>query len=178
MPKIGIIKPKGIFMKTTTSTLIAAATMSTILLFQSTATSLPNALMKSSEGLQCIDVSSMGNYNYAPDGRSGAAAMVGNIEGAVSFRQIGDFKDVGGGRSEGRFEHMFVTTDGSTLRTNDLSWGRAVPNTDYIVGGAAYTVVEGTGRFAGFSGTFNSWGTFAPKKRQAVLRYSGQICKS
>ena len=127
---------------------------------------------------QCINMGGMGNYNYAADGRSGVAAMAGAFEGAVSFRQVGDFKDAGNGRLEGQFEHMFVTADGSTLRTRDLSWGYAVPNTDYIVGGGAYTVVEATGRFAGYSGTFHSWGTFAPKKGQAVLRYQGEICRA
>jgi hypothetical protein len=126
----------------------------------------------------CFNMGGMGNYNYAPDGRSGVAAMAGEFEGGVTFRQIGDFKDVGNGRLEGQFEHMFVTADGSTLRTRDLSWGYAVPNTDYIVGGGAYTVVDATGRFAGMRGTFNSWGTFAPKKGQAVLRYDGQICRA
>jgi hypothetical protein len=127
---------------------------------------------------ECIAMGGMGNYNYNPDGRSGVAAMAGAFEGGVTFQQVGDFREAGpNGRLEGRFTHMFVTADGSTIRTSDVSWGYAVPGTDYIVGGGAYTVTEATGRFAGFTGTFQSWGTFAPKKGQAVLRYEGQICR-
>ncbi|CAA9584468.1 MAG: Methionyl-tRNA synthetase [uncultured Thermomicrobiales bacterium] len=129
------------------------------------------------QGQVCRSMAGLGNYNYAADGKSGVAALAGNIRGGVHFRQIGEFRDVGGGRLEGEFEHMFVTEDGSTLRTRDKSWGVPVPGTDYIVGGAAYTVVDGTGEFEGFKGTFRSWGTFAPKEGKAILRYEGQICR-
>ena len=125
----------------------------------------------------CLSMNGFGNYNYANDGRSGVAAMAGDFSGGVSFRQIGEFKDVGNGRSEGTFEHMFVTEDGSTITTKDKSWGIAVEGTDYIVGGAAYTVVEATGKYQGYSGTFHSWGTFAPSEKKAILRYEGQICR-
>ena len=125
----------------------------------------------------CRSMGGLGNYNYAEDGRSGVAAMAGAFRGGVYFRQIGEFRDVGDGRSEGEFEHMFVTEDGSTIHTRDQSWGVAVPGTDYIVGGAAYTVVKATGQFEGYTGTFHSWGTFAPTKGQAILRYEGQICR-
>lgn len=127
--------------------------------------------------VDCLSMGGFGNYNYAEDGRSGVAAMSGDFSGGVSFRQVGDFKDVGKGRSEGVFEHMFVTEDGSTIRTRDKSWGIAVPGTDYIVGGAAYTVVDATGKYKGYTGTFHSWGTFAPSKKKAILRYEGQICR-
>ena len=125
----------------------------------------------------CYSMGGFGNYNYADDGRSGVAAMSGDFSGGVSFRQIGEFKDVGNGRSEGTFEHMFVTEDGSTIRTKDKSWGVVVEGTDYIVGGADYTVVDATGKFEGYTGTFHSWGTFAPSKKKAILRYEGQICQ-
>ena len=136
------------------------------------------AVAKTSGSEHCYSMGGLGNYNYATDGRSGVAAMAGDFRGGVHFRQIGDFRDVGNGRVEGQFEHMFVTEDGSTLQTRDKSWGIAVPGTDYIVGGAAYTVVAATGEFEGYEGTFNSWGTFAPSKGQAILRYEGKICRA
>ena len=119
----------------------------------------------------------LGDYNYATDGKSGVAALAGNLRGGVHLRRIEEFRDLGDSRSEEEFEHMFVTEDGSTSRTRDKSWGVAVPGTDYIAGGAAYTVVEGTGDFEGYKGTFQSWGTFAPKEGKAILRYEGQICR-
>lgn len=128
---------------------------------------------------QCLSMGGMGNYNYDPDGRSGVAAMAGAFEGAVRFEQTSDFETVDDeGRLEATFTHFFVTADGSTLRTEDQSWGYAVPGTDYIVGGGAYTVVEATGRFEGYEGTFQSWGTFAPAKGEAVLRYEGELCRA
>lgn len=127
---------------------------------------------------ECLSMGGFGNYNYADDGRSGVAAMSGDFSGGVYFRQIGDFKDAGTGRSEGTFEHMFVTEDGSTIHTRDKSWGIVVEGTDYIVGGAAYSVVDTTGKYEGYSGTFHSWGTFAPSKKKAILRYEGQICRA
>ena len=132
---------------------------------------------KSSEAAKCYSMGGLGNYNYAEDGRSGVAAMAGDFRGGVYFKQVKDFRDVGNGRSEGEFEHMFVTEDGSTIKTRDKSWGIAVNGTDYIVGGAAYTVVDATGKFEGYRGTFHSWGTFAPSKGKAILRYEGKVCR-
>ncbi len=129
------------------------------------------------EGQVCRSMGGLGNYNYAKDGRSGVAAMAGDIAGGVGFRQVGDFVERDNGILEGRFEHMFVTLDGSTIRTEDKSWAIPVEGTDYLAGGAAYTVVEATGTYEGFTGTFHSWGTFSPKKGKAVLRYEGQICR-
>lgn len=130
-----------------------------------------------SEGTHCFPMGGVGNYNYADD-VSGVAAMNGDFGGGVYFKQVKDFRDVGNGRVEAEFEHMFVTVDGSTIKTRDVSWGIPVKGTDYIVGGAAYTVVEATGKFKGYSGTFNSWGTFVPSKGKAVLRYEGKVCKN
>ncbi len=130
------------------------------------------------EGQVCRSMGGLGNYNYATDGRSGVAAMLGDFAGGVHFHQVGDFVTLDDGTLEGRFEHMFVTQDGSTIRTEDVSWAVTVEGSDYLVGGAAYTVVEATGAYEGFTGTFNSWGTFAPHKGQAILRYEGQICRS
>lgn len=131
----------------------------------------------STEAQVCMPMNGMGNYNYTEDGRSGVAAMAGDFQGGVHFQQTSDFETVDdAGRLEANFSHMFVTEDGSTLITEDVSWGYAVPGTDYIVGGAAYTVVEATGRFEGYEGTFNSWGTFAPTKDMAILRYEGELC--
>ena len=135
-------------------------------------------LQKPAQGEVRRSMAGLGTYNYAADGKSGVAALAGNLRGGVHFRQIGEFRDVGDGRLEGEFEHMFVTEDGSTLLTRDKSWGIAVPGTDYIVGGADYTVVEGTGEFQDFEGTFKSWGTFAPKEGKAILRYEGELRRS
>jgi len=97
----------------------------------------------------CFPMGGVGNYNYADD-VSGVASMNGDFGGGVYFKQVKD----------------------------DVSWGIPVEGTDYIVGGAAYTVVEATGKFKGYKGTFNSWGTFVPSKGKAVLRYEGKVCKS
>lgn len=129
------------------------------------------------DGQFCRSMGGLGNYNYAEDGRSGVAAMAGDLAGGVHFRQVGEFVTSTSGTLEGRFEHMFVTEDGSTIRTEDKSWAIPVEGSDYLVGGAAYTVVEATGAYEGFSGTFHSWGTFAPHKGQAILRYEGKICR-
>ncbi len=125
----------------------------------------------------CFPMGGVGNYNYADD-VSGVASMNGDFGGGVYFKQVKDFRTVGKNRVEAEFEHMFVTVDGSTIKTRDVSWGIPVEGTDYIVGGAAYTVVEATGKFKGYKGTFNSWGTFVPSKGKAVLRYEGKVCKS
>lgn len=156
---------------------IAAALMGAVATLASGAALADQNAGTASEGQICRSMGGLGNYNYAEDGRSGVAAMAGDFAGGVHFRQIGDFVTRDDGTLEGRFEHMFVTQDGSTIRTEDVSWAIPVEGSDYLVGGAAYTVVEATGAYEGFTGTFNSWGTFAPHKGQAILRYEGQICR-
>ncbi|MGP1256436.1 MAG: hypothetical protein ACTS10_18595 [Kiloniellales bacterium] len=146
--------------------------------FLSASLTLAGGAAAASDAQVCRSMGGLGNYNYAEDGRSGVAAMAGDLAGGVYFRQVGEFVTLENGALEGRFKHMFVTADGSTIRTEDVSWAIPVEGSDYLVGGAAYSVVEATGAFEGFTGTFHSWGTFAPHKGQAVLRYDGQICRS
>jgi len=124
----------------------------------------------------CYSMNGVGNYNYI-DAVSGVAAMNGDFAGGVYFKQVKDFRELENGRLEGEFEHVFITVDGATIKTKDVSWGIVVEGTDYLVGGASYTVVEATGKYEGYKGTFRSWGAFSPAIGKAVLRYEGKICK-
>ncbi len=126
----------------------------------------------------CLPMNGYATYNYAPDGKSGVASMSGDFAGGVHFKQTSDFKVDNSGTAHASFEHMFVTKNGSTIRTQDKSWGIVVKDTPYIVGGGAYTVVDATGTYEGYTGTFKSWGTFAPSLKKAVLRYEGELCRS
>ena len=143
-----------------------------------TVMSTANAVMAqtTTPARECRTMGGTANLAYL-DAKSGAGAMTGDFEGGVYFRMIGEPRQLPNGRVEMDFEHLFVTKDGSTLRTRDKSWGIRVPGSDAVLGGAAYTVVEATGDFKGKQGTFNSWGAFDSTKGQAVLRYEGQICR-
>jgi hypothetical protein len=75
-------------------------------------------------------------------------------------------------------EHVFSTSDGGVVRTRDQAELTAVPGKkDTYMLELAYTVVESFGRLKGYTGTFNSYGLIKTGSGEALVRYSGQICK-
>lgn len=144
-------------------------------------TTMAIAALMASTGLAgaetCKPIEGVAAYNYAEDGRPGVGALSGTIAGAAYVEQVGEFETVDeNGRVEADLRHMFVTETGHTIFTNDVSWGYAIPNTDYIVDGGAYTVRSASGQYEGYTGAFQSWGAFWPSQGKAVLRYEGKVC--
>lgn len=75
-------------------------------------------------------------------------------------------------------EHVFSTSDGGVVRTHDVAELTAIPGkADAFMLELSYTVVEGFGRFKGYSGTFHSYGLFRKESGEALVRYFGEVCK-
>ncbi len=75
-------------------------------------------------------------------------------------------------------EHVFTTSKGGVLRTRDDAELTAVPGKkDTFMLELAYTVVESFGHLKGYTGTFNSFGLLKTDSGEALVRYSGEICK-
>lgn len=118
--------------------------------------------------------------------KSGIGAVTGTIDGAAYGEPTSDLKQVGDGRVEYTMLHVFLDKDGSMLRTRD----NAVLHTPTGDGRSTleveYTVVEATGRFAGYGGTFRSRGWVSmPEGERAfdqhavgVVRFEGEIRRS
>ena len=105
----------------------------------------------------CISMGGTANL-FTMTERSGIGAMTGTIDGAAYGENTSDLNSVGNGRFEYTMCHVFLDKCGSKLRTQD----RAVLQTSTEDGVSTleveYTVVEATGRFAGYGGAFRSRG--------------------
>jgi hypothetical protein len=115
----------------------------------------------------------------------GIGAITGTIDGAAYGAPTSDLVDAGDGVVEFTGYHYFLDKDGSSLYTHDRSVMHLNP-----IGGAnafevAYTVVEATGRFEGFGGTFRSRGWLKagdpenPVAKHAVgmVRFEGELSR-
>jgi hypothetical protein len=71
-------------------------------------------------------------------------------------------------------EHAVTTTAGDALVTSDQATLTPVGDGTFFMR-QTQTLVKGTGKFAGASGTLEEIGVFDMAKGQAVLRYNGRI---
>lgn len=95
-------------------------------------------------------------------------------------------EDVGDGNVTFALFHRcwFLRQGRFTLRTCDTVTVRADPRTGVVVMAVEYPVVDGTGRFAGYGGTFRSQGWAKAVEdgngphTVGVARFEGQICRT
>jgi hypothetical protein len=133
----------------------------------------------------CISMGGTANLLTLTE-KSGIGVVTGTIDGAAYGEPTSDMKDVGDGTVEFAMMHVFLDRDGSRIHTQD----KAVVRSDPRGGGAStleveYTVVEATGRFAGYLGTFRSRGWIKPlngdgagsHRSVGVVRFEGEICR-
>lgn len=115
----------------------------------------------------------------------GIGALTGTIDGAAYGAPTSELKDLGDGIVEFTGYHYFLDKDGSTLYTHDKSIMYMNPNGGANSFEVAYTVVEATGRFAGYGGTFRSRGWLKAGDADSpvgqhtvgVVRFEGEICR-
>lgn len=123
----------------------------------------------------CIPIGGEALGQFYNDNKDVVAAMSGTwaaARGAVKSQ-----KQTPTGLSL-EMEHVFSTSDGGVVKTQDKAELTAIPGkTDAYMLELAYTVVESFGRLKGYAGTFNSYGLFKMGSGEALVRYSGQICK-
>lgn len=75
-------------------------------------------------------------------------------------------------------EHVFSSNTGGVVRTKDVAELTAVPGKkDAYMLQVSYTIGESFGNLKGYSGTFNSFGLIQLDSGQALVRYTGEICK-
>lgn len=75
-------------------------------------------------------------------------------------------------------EHAFTTADGALISSRDDVELTKIPGKkDTYLLEVAYTVNESYGRLKGYGGTFHSRGAIDLATGEALLRYSGKLCK-
>ncbi|MEV7045558.1 hypothetical protein [Amycolatopsis sp. NPDC051061] len=115
---------------------------------------------------------------------AGIGAVTGTLEGAAYGEPTSEPTELGDGRLSYSMFHHFFGNDGSRLFTRDRAVMRPATDAGDKTGlDVDYTIVEGTGRFAGFSGTFHGSGWLEPaaagdvtgKHTTGVIRFRGAI---
>jgi hypothetical protein len=115
--------------------------------------------------------------------KNGMGVLTGAIDGAAYGEPTSDLKDLGNGDFEFTMMHYFLDKDGSSLHTHDKAVMRPDPKGEGSTLEVEYTVVQASGRFAGYGGTFISrgWvkaidGENAPGQHSVgVVRFEGAI---
>ncbi|NUQ98413.1 MAG: hypothetical protein HOY79_18290 [Streptomyces sp.] len=117
--------------------------------------------------------------------RSGIGAMTGTIDGVAYGEPTSELNSVGDGRFEYTMFHVFLDKDGSRLRTLDQAVLQTSEQEPVAALAVEYTVVEATGRFEGYGGTFRSRGWVSMPQGQdgvderavGVVRFEGRLCR-
>ncbi|SEF38073.1 hypothetical protein SAMN05421837_11824 [Amycolatopsis pretoriensis] len=116
--------------------------------------------------------------------KAGIGAVTGTLEGAAYGEPTSEPAEHGDGRFTYTMFHHFFAKDGSRLFTHDQAIMRPATRTEEKTAlEVDYTIVEATGRFAGFSGTFHGKGWLKPEGEGAVagnhttgvIRFDGTI---
>ena len=107
------------------------------------------------------------------DETTGVAVLTGDLQGAV--RGVIRSQTPGEqGVLHLLLEHAITTVAGDLIVTSDQATLTPVQDGTFVMR-QTQTVVKGTGRFAGASGTLEEIGVVDMAKGQGVLRYSGHI---
>lgn len=126
-------------------------------------------------GVNCIPIGGTALGQFFNDGKDVIGAMSGKWS-ATRGTVISE-KKTPTGLVLG-MEHAFSTGEGGVVTTRDNVTLTTIPGqkNDYGLD-IAYTVVESFGHLKGYTGTFNSYGRINTATGEAVVRYSGQLCK-
>jgi hypothetical protein len=132
----------------------------------------------------CISMGGTANL-FTITEKSGIGDLTGTIDGAAYGEPTSDFRELGNGNCAYTMMYYFLDKDGSMLQTHDTAVMRQDPKGEGGTLEVEYTVVEGTGRFAGYDGTFRSRGWVKPidgestsgKRSVGVVRLEGKICR-
>ena len=134
-----------------------------------------NAVVALAAEKQCIPIGGEALGQFYNDGNDVVAAMMGtwaSARGTVKSQK----KTATG--LELAMEHVFSSGSGGVVRTRDVAELTEVPGKkDTYVLELAYTDVESFGNVKGYAGTFNSVGLLKAGTGEALVRYSGEICK-
>ena len=124
---------------------------------------------------QCLPIGGTALGQFFNDGKD----VIGSMDGTWNATRgtVTSQKETATGLVLG-MEHVFTTSKGGVVRTRDEVELTAVPGkNDTYMPEIAYRVVESFGHLKGYAGTFNSFGLLKMGSGEALVRYSGEICK-
>ncbi len=122
----------------------------------------------------CLDVGGLA-LAEALDETSLVAAIAGDFTSA-SARIVGEHETTTGLVLD--MQHHFLSDRNGLLKTQDKAVLTRVSGKEstYMLE-IEYNIVNATGVFEGYRGTFRSYGLFKHNEGEVVLRYEGEICR-
>jgi hypothetical protein len=103
------------------------------------------------------------------------ATGVGEFDGPIWAQATSPIPDLAGGTGEFTMRHEFMNKDGSRLSTTDVATAVVVPGTGKVSLTVQHTVIGATGRWAGRTGTFPSFGLHDFATGEGVQRFGGTL---
>jgi len=167
---------------TAAATLNADLTEEDLAVAVARAVSLLKTLWRNVMTAECTNMGGTANL-FTLTEKSGIGAVTGVVDGAAYGEPTSEPEDIGDGSFTFAMFHHFLDKDGSRLHTHDRVTVRVDPKTEVSAMEVEYTVVDGTGRFVGYGGTFRSRGWTKPADdgdgahTVGVVRFEGQICR-
>jgi len=126
-------------------------------------------------GKQCIPIGGTALGQFFDGGSQVIGSMAGTWNATKG--KVVSQKETATGLVLG-MEHVFSTSMGGVVRTRDNVELTAVPGKkDTYMLELAYNVVESFGHLKGYTGTFYSFGLLKMASGEALVRYSGELCK-
>ena len=134
------------------------------------------SLFPAAFGSSCTKVSG-GIVATVPTSDSALGAVTGDLEGGV--RATFSATPQSDGSVTLTLHHLFVTEGGDTLQTVDVGTLTPVAGMPGVFRMAvSYTIIGGSGKFAGATGTLANHGEADLTNGQLTLRYKGTVCVS
>ena len=122
----------------------------------------------------CLDVGGLA-LAEALDETNLVAAFAGDFSSA-SARIVGERETATGLVLD--MQHHFLSDRNGLLKTQDKAVLTRVSGKESVyMLEIEYNIVNATGVFEGYRGTFRSYGLFKHGEGEVVLRYEGQICR-
>jgi hypothetical protein len=132
----------------------------------------------------CIDMGGTASL-FTMNATHGLGACTGAIDGTAYGAPMGEMKELEPGVYELMLYHWFLHKDGSAIYTQDREILRFDAATNTFGMEVEYTVMESSGRFEGYRGTFRGRGSFGARSIDGLseehsvgaIRFEGKLCR-
>lgn len=124
---------------------------------------------------QPIRIGAFAAVQYVESIETFLATGAGEFNGPIWAKATSPIPDLTRGSGEFTMRHEFMNQDGSRLSTTDTATAVVVPGDGKVSLTVQHTVISATGRWAGRTGTFPSFGLHDFANGEGVQRFGGEL---